>query len=533
MKITHISRHQFHQTRWKSLYLLHGLLFQLASTSPIRNQEPRTSNNELHPSSRDPNAPEDSWRVTDQAQASTLHDLRRIRKTDPSITILERFLVASHDSVDSKSEAKNEEAVYEQSLTLAPGDHLLVRYSHKQPSYLRSQISSPVVDSTFETASLDITLAKNVTFSYSVFVPDQFDFRIPVKLPGIYGGTKSFEGKQSTGDDDTFQAYVMIQEDGIVEFHIQNPRLPHPGISSYTGSERKNDCAQENSATFFVSGSGRLVRGAWTTIRQDVWLDRADDSVGGFNLWIDERFVAGQSNFSTRQILAVEKDNLIQSTQMFPDRKTALFVGQGSGRVPYPPREEDEINARGSVDETHNDRPGRLLSRIIEHGRLPLRGSRHLSTRKSFIPSAGPEEPQTNNDTYPGVEGNGTTVFNNNKSQNMTGMNEAKSSTSNVTDHRNFGAFPALGIPALAELAKENTAKIAAIPKPPSPESRVDEDDDDDDEEEEDEDDEDSSSDDPESPSSSAQVPKLNPFFGALGSILRQQDEPLQAGESA
>jgi hypothetical protein len=57
---------------------------------------------------------------------------------------------------------------------------------------------------------VDITLAKNVTFSYSVFVPDQFDFRIPVKLPGIYGGTKSFEGKQSTGDDDTFQAYVMV-----------------------------------------------------------------------------------------------------------------------------------------------------------------------------------------------------------------------------------------------------------------------------------------------------------------------------------
>ncbi|PLW20560.1 hypothetical protein PCASD_16933 [Puccinia coronata f. sp. avenae] len=341
MKITHISRHQFHQTRWKSLYLLHGLLFQLASTSPIRNQEPRTSNNELHPSSRDPNAPEESWRVTDQAQASTLHDLRRIRKTDPSITILERFLVASHDSVDSKSEAKNEEAVYEQSLTLAPGDHLLVRYSHKQPSYLRSQISSPVVDSTFDTASLDITLAKNVTFSYSVFVPDQFDFRIPVKLPGIYGGTKSFEGKQSTGDDDTFQAYVMRMNSGI----------PHPKIRDYLILE----------------------------------------------------YQAARDLKEKTTILAVEKDNLIQSTQMFPDRKTALFV------------EEAEL----------------IYEKIV------------LSLRQ-------------------------------------------------VQKNLKQTMIPIRDIPALAELAKENTAKIAAIPKPPSPEFRVDEDDDDDDEEEEDEDDEDS-----------------------------------------
>jgi hypothetical protein len=49
---------------------------------------------------------------------------------------------------DSISKAKNEKAMYEQSLALAPGDHLIVRYSQKQPSHLWNQVLSLVAKST-------------------------------------------------------------------------------------------------------------------------------------------------------------------------------------------------------------------------------------------------------------------------------------------------------------------------------------------------------------------------------------------------
>jgi hypothetical protein len=56
--------------------------------------------------------------------------------------------------------------------------------------------------------SLDITTAKELTFGYSVYFPEGFDFNKGGKLPGIYGGNDADVAQSCSGgrrDDRCFR----------------------------------------------------------------------------------------------------------------------------------------------------------------------------------------------------------------------------------------------------------------------------------------------------------------------------------------
>jgi len=60
--------------------------------------------------------------------------------------------------------------------------------------------------------------AKNVTLTYDVFFPVDFDWVLAGKLPGLYGGREGCSG----GDDaqDCFSTRLMWRKDGFGELYL-------------------------------------------------------------------------------------------------------------------------------------------------------------------------------------------------------------------------------------------------------------------------------------------------------------------------
>lgn len=89
----------------------------------------------------------------------------------------------------------------------------------------------------------------------------------------------------------------QLGKDETGDFFIQTLGRGHPGsISSQT--DRKSIVQQEDGSSMAGKPLRNIPRGKWSEIRQVVWLDQTRNFLGGFNLWIDDHFVLGQSNMS-------------------------------------------------------------------------------------------------------------------------------------------------------------------------------------------------------------------------------------------
>ncbi|GAA5890917.1 hypothetical protein JCM8208_003096 [Rhodotorula glutinis] len=160
----------------------------------------------------------------------------------------------------------------------------------KYPAGSRNPSFSPVGGMGFYTSQIDVTQATNVSFSYSLFFENGFDFVKGGKLPGLYGGKSACSGGSAA--ENCFSTRLMFRKDGAGELYLYAPRekqvdaLCELGPLSYCNSVYGMSIGR---------GSWTFKTGEWTDIRQDVWLNTPGKADGGFNIWINGKLVLSSS----------------------------------------------------------------------------------------------------------------------------------------------------------------------------------------------------------------------------------------------
>jgi hypothetical protein len=161
--------------------------------------------------------------------------------------------------------------------------------------------------------ALDLSKAREVLFSYSVYFPKGFEFVMGGKLPGLYGGDNQKDSESCSGgrrDDGCFSARLMWRTDGAGEMYTYLP----PSIEA-----NKAVCAvgpySECNPTYGASvgrGSFTFATGAWTTVAMRVRLNSVGKEDGELQLWAN-----GQSMFSVGGlVLRTSDDARIWGIQM-------------------------------------------------------------------------------------------------------------------------------------------------------------------------------------------------------------------------
>ncbi|RDX47443.1 hypothetical protein OH76DRAFT_780643 [Lentinus brumalis] len=143
-------------------------------------------------------------------------------------------------------------------------------------------------------SSVDLTTAKEATFSYDVYFPSGFNFVKGGKLPGLYGGDSDDEALSCSGgrrDDGCFSVRFMWRTAGAGELYTYLP-------PDYDENQAVCDIPPFSTCNDVYGASvGRGVftfkTGARTTIGQRVKLNDVGDANGEIEL-----FVAGKSMFS-------------------------------------------------------------------------------------------------------------------------------------------------------------------------------------------------------------------------------------------
>ncbi|KAF8061746.1 hypothetical protein FPV67DRAFT_1563991 [Lyophyllum atratum] len=136
----------------------------------------------------------------------------------------------------------------------------------------------PIGGAQFYAAPLDLTGARNVTLSYSVFFPADFEWVRAGKLPGLYGGHEGCSG----GNEATrcFSTRLMWRKRGMGELYLYAPKDMQ--TASLCG-DPQSTC---DAAYGFSIGRGcfSFARGAWTTVTQTVTLNTPGLQDGSFTL---------------------------------------------------------------------------------------------------------------------------------------------------------------------------------------------------------------------------------------------------------
>ncbi|GAA93796.1 polysaccharide lyase family 14 protein [Mixia osmundae IAM 14324] len=134
---------------------------------------------------------------------------------------------------------------------------------------------------------LNLASAKNVSFSYSVLFPKDFNFVMGGKLPGLMGtGTKSHSCSGGYVAEDCWSTRMMWRGKGNGELYFYGPRgKQQAGFCAMT----PNNICNTTDGMSIGRGSWQLTPGAWTNIRQDIWLNTPGIANGGFNIWINGR----------------------------------------------------------------------------------------------------------------------------------------------------------------------------------------------------------------------------------------------------
>lgn len=125
--------------------------------------------------------------------------------------------------------------------------------------------SEPQGGADFYASPLDIKNATNVTMEYSVFFPQDFDWVLAGKLPGIYGGHTTCSG----GDDATqcFSTRLMWREGGAGELYLVSEALGKRLITTNFKNVSVRAERQANRLIMLDTPNVRLRRRLWALDR--------------------------------------------------------------------------------------------------------------------------------------------------------------------------------------------------------------------------------------------------------------------------
>ncbi|KIO25566.1 polysaccharide lyase family 14 protein, partial [Tulasnella calospora MUT 4182] len=134
----------------------------------------------------------------------------------------------------------------------------------------------------FYAAPLDISKSNNVSMSYSVFFPKNFDFVLGGKLPGLYGGRPGCSGGDPA--EDCFSTRLMWRKGGAGELYLYAPKSKQgDGVCN---TPPKSDCNVDYGLSI-GRGSFKFAPGRWTNVRQTVVLNTPGKPDGTFALEVD------------------------------------------------------------------------------------------------------------------------------------------------------------------------------------------------------------------------------------------------------
>ncbi|KAF8954971.1 hypothetical protein BDZ97DRAFT_361600 [Flammula alnicola] len=185
------------------------------------------------------------------------------------------------------------------------------------PAHSVNPAQKPQGGAEFYAAPLDISDARNVTFGYSVFFPADFDWVLAGKLPGLYGGHTGCSGGNAALD--CFSTRLMWRPDGAGELYLYAPKDKQP----------KQLCSAPGStcdAAYGLSigrGSFNWVAGAWTTVRQTVFLNTPGKQDGSFVLDVNGERVIDRNDVFYREDLSSGSGESDTKTTHAPTKTTS------------------------------------------------------------------------------------------------------------------------------------------------------------------------------------------------------------------
>ncbi|KAG6853099.1 hypothetical protein C0991_006902 [Blastosporella zonata] len=156
----------------------------------------------------------------------------------------------------------------------------------------------PVGGAQFYATPLDLTDARSVTLTYSVFFPSEFNWVLGGKMPGLYGGHAGCSGGNEALD--CWSTRLMWRKEGKGEMYLYAPKEKQT-------EELCRDPQSVCDATYgFSIGRGSFAwgAGAWTTVRQTVTLNTPGKQDGCFTLDVNDERVIDRSDVFYRDSIS-------------------------------------------------------------------------------------------------------------------------------------------------------------------------------------------------------------------------------------
>ncbi|KIY73850.1 polysaccharide lyase family 14 protein [Cylindrobasidium torrendii FP15055 ss-10] len=173
---------------------------------------------------------------------------------------------------------------------------------------------------------VDLSNAREVTFTYSVFFEEGFDWNLGGKLPGLFGGdavdsAASCSGGRQDGRSNCFSVRLMFRSGGAGELYVYLP----PGQSQDYCGQPGNVC---NAAYGDSLGRGAFsfTAGSWNTVTMRVRTNTVGQQDGEVELWVDGRSVLEQKG-----LVMITADNQKTLGMMMQ-----TFFGGGSAKYASP-----------------------------------------------------------------------------------------------------------------------------------------------------------------------------------------------------
>jgi hypothetical protein len=145
---------------------------------------------------------------------------------------------------------------------------------------------------------VDVSTAKEVVISYSIWFDSDFEWVKGGKLPGLYGGATADTAKGCSGGskrDDCFSTRLMWRTDGMGEFYDY---VPVSATQAYcSASDSHCNPAYGDS---IGRGAWNFTRGAWNTVTMRVKLNDAGSDNGEQQMWLNGKSVLNVSNITFR-----------------------------------------------------------------------------------------------------------------------------------------------------------------------------------------------------------------------------------------
>ncbi|KNC81645.1 hypothetical protein SARC_06050 [Sphaeroforma arctica JP610] len=132
----------------------------------------------------------------------------------------------------------------------------------------------------------EISVLLEATLEYEVYFPEDFEWTLGGKLPGMYGGDKECSGERPSDGTNCFSTRLMWREDGEGEAYMYIPVEEQQ-------FDVQDKCHMGDDPTHCSLNRGVLnfQAGSWNKLKQIITLNTVGDNDGWFELYHNNKLV--------------------------------------------------------------------------------------------------------------------------------------------------------------------------------------------------------------------------------------------------